>query len=55
MSEKKHNHFDSPNTNKMQAVVIDHKTTIYIALDADPDEARQRFLYRTNPKKEILS
>ena len=55
MSEKKHTHFDSPNTSKMQAVVIDHKTTIYISLDADPEEARQRFLYRTNPKKPILS
>jgi hypothetical protein len=55
MSEKKHTHIDSPNTNKMQAVVIDHKTTIYIALDADPEEAKQRFLFRTTAKKVILS
>jgi hypothetical protein len=55
MNDKKHTHFDSPNTNKMQAVVIDHKTTIYISLDADPDKARQRFLFRTNPKKEVFS
>jgi hypothetical protein len=55
MNDKKHNHFDSPNTGKLQAVVIDHKTTIYIAMDADPVEAKKRFLYRTNPKREVLS
>jgi hypothetical protein len=55
MSEKKHIHIDSPNTSKLQAVVIDHKTTIYVSLDADPEEARQRFLFRTSAKKVILS
>ncbi len=55
MSEKKQANFDSPNVGKLQAVEIDHKTTIYIALDADPVEAKKRYLYRTNPKTITLS
>ncbi len=55
MSEKKHNNYDSPDVGKLQAVEIDHKTTIYIAKDADPVEAKQRYLYRINPKTIILS
>lgn len=55
MSEKKQNNYDSPNVGKLQAVIIDHKTTIYIALDADPNEAKQRYLSRTNPKDTIIS
>jgi hypothetical protein len=31
MSEKKIIHMESPNMNKLQAVVIVHQTTIYIA------------------------
>ena len=55
MGEKKQNVFDSPNIGKLQAVEIDHKTTIYIALDADPVEAKKRYLNRINPKAIILS
>jgi hypothetical protein len=55
MSEKKAPHLESPNVNKLQAVVIDHKTTIYIAMDADPEEARKRYLFRINPKAISLS
>lgn len=55
MSEKKHNNYDSPDLGKLQAVEIDHKTTIYIAKGADPEEAKQRYLYRINPKTIILS
>jgi hypothetical protein len=54
MSEKKHAHFDSPNVAKLQAVEIDRKTTIYIALGADPVEAKKRYLFRTNTKTAIL-
>jgi len=50
MSEKKSNNFESPNISKLQAVVIDHKTTIYIANGANPEEARKRYLSRMNPK-----
>jgi hypothetical protein len=55
MSEKKGVNYESPNVNKLQAVVIDHKTTIYIATDADPVEAKKRYLFRINPKTIILS
>ncbi|MEI8048638.1 MAG: hypothetical protein WCI92_14755 [Bacteroidota bacterium] len=55
MSEKKGNNFESPNINKMQAVVIDNKTTIYIDLGADPDEAKKRYLSRIDRKAIITS
>jgi hypothetical protein len=50
--EKKQLVFKSPDLNKMQVVVIDHRTKIYIALDADPEEARARyFARRASPVK----
>jgi len=36
---------------KMQAVVIDIRTVIYIALGADPEEARKRYISRIGVKK----
>ncbi len=53
MSEKKHNTFDSPDVRKLQAIQIDEKTTIFIALDADPEEARRRYLARIRTKTVI--
>jgi hypothetical protein len=38
--------FKSPDLSKMKAVIIDHRTTIYIALDADIEEARTRYFLR---------
>jgi hypothetical protein len=38
-------------TSKKQAVKIDHRTTIYIALDKDPEEARQKYLERNSISK----
>ncbi|MFA5973420.1 MAG: hypothetical protein WC780_13805 [Lentimicrobiaceae bacterium] len=55
MSEKKSLNFESPNVSKMQAVEIDHKTTIYIAIGADPEEAKSRYLARINRKEIVLS
>jgi hypothetical protein len=55
MSEKKAVLFESPNLSKLQSVVIDSKTTIYIALDADPVEAKKRYLTRINRKAITLS
>jgi hypothetical protein len=52
MSEKKQTVFKSPDITKLQEVVIDVKTIIYIALDADPAEARSRYLSRFGPKKD---
>ena len=55
MSEKKVNHCESPNLSRLQAVIIDSKTTIYIAQDADPVEAKNRYLNRINRKGIVLS
>lgn len=55
MSEKRSNNYESPNVSKLQAVVIDIKTTIYIPLDADPEEAKQRYMARINRKTIVLS
>ena len=51
MFEKKQATFKSPDLNKMQAVIIDHRTKIYIALDADPEEARTRYFTRLSSKR----
>jgi len=49
--DKKQPAFKSPDLNKMQVVVIDHRTKIYIAPDADPEEARARYLSRRSQTK----
>jgi hypothetical protein len=46
--QKKHMTFKSPDTRKMQEVIIDARTKMYIALGADPEEARSRYLNRLN-------
>lgn len=48
--KKKKNDFESPDLNKMQAVFIDNRTTIYIELGANIEEAKERFLSRANRK-----
>jgi hypothetical protein len=44
--DKKQVTFKTPDLSKMQEVVIDVRTRIYIDPDADPDEARERYLAR---------
>ena len=51
MYEKKQSQIKSPDLKTLQAVVIDPRTKIYIALDADPVEARNRYLSRFADKK----
>jgi len=51
MVEKKQNIFKSPDITKLQEVVIDAKTIIYIPLDGDAEEARSRYLERVNRKR----
>jgi len=46
MHERKSNDFKTPDITKMQEVVINYRTKIYIAVGADPEEARTRFLDR---------
>lgn len=38
--------FKSPDIDKMQEVVINHNTKIYIAVGADPEEAKSRYWNR---------
>ena len=51
MYEKKVIIHKTPDLAKMQAVVIDQRTIIYIAIDADPKEAKQRYMSRPNAYK----
>ena len=51
MFDKKQNSVKSPDLNKMQEVIIDVRTKIYIPLEADPAEARTRYLSRFGVKK----
>ena len=44
--EKKAITFKSPDISKMQEVVIDLRTRIYISLDADPVQAKAQYLAR---------
>ena len=48
--EKKPIVFKSPDTGKLQEVIIDFKTRIYIAVGADPEEAKIRYLTRFDKK-----
>jgi len=41
----------SPDLTKLQAVVIDMRTIIYISIDADPEEAKSRYISRLGFKK----
>lgn len=51
MYDKKQNTFKSPDLTKMQEVIIDLRTKIYIAVGADPQEARNRYFNRIGNKK----
>ncbi len=42
----------SPDLSKMKEVIIDHRTKIYIALDADAEEARSRYHFRNAAKRD---
>jgi hypothetical protein len=46
MFEKKTSTFKSPDLSQLKEVIIDHRTKIYIAPDADSEEARNRYLSR---------
>ena len=47
---KKQNIYKSPELSKLQEVVIDYRTKIYIASGADPFEARNRFISKYGSK-----
>jgi hypothetical protein len=53
MLEKKQSTFSTPDLKKMQEVVIDFRTKIYIGLNDDPKIARERYLSRFNKMKKF--
>ncbi|HEX7494141.1 MAG TPA: hypothetical protein VF346_07970 [Bacteroidales bacterium] len=54
MQERKQIVFKTPDITKMQEVVINQRTKIYIAVGADPDEARSRYWARQDAKGKML-
>lgn len=51
MAEKKPDTHASPDISRLKEIIIDHRTRIYIPLDADVEEAKFRYLNRLTPKK----
>ncbi len=49
--QKKYVSFKTPDVEKMQEVVIDERTKLYIALDASAEEARKRYFDKMRAKK----
>jgi hypothetical protein len=54
MQERKQTNFKTPDITKMQEVVINPRTKIYIAVGADAEEARSRYWARQDTKGKIL-
>ena len=54
MQEKKQTVFKTPDITRMQEVVINARTKIYIALGADAEEARSRYWARQDAKGKVL-
>jgi hypothetical protein len=54
MQERKQNVFKTPDITKMQEVVINHRTKIYIAVGADAEEARSRYWARQDTKNKPM-
>ncbi len=54
MQEKKTTIFKTPDITRLQEVIINSRTKIYIAIGADPEEARSRYIARQEAKGKIL-
>lgn len=54
MQERKQNNFKTPDITKMQEVVINPRTKIYIAVGANAEEARSRYWDRQNAKGKVM-
>ena len=54
MQEKKQTVFKTPDVTKMQEVVINPRTRLYIAIGADPEEARSRYWTRQDAKGKVF-
>jgi len=46
--------FKTPDLSKMQEIVIDGRTRIYIAPGADPEKARTRYLSRMESRDKVF-
>jgi hypothetical protein len=51
--QKKNITFKTPDISKMQEVIIDARTKMYIAVGADPEEARLRYVNRLQTKDKV--
>jgi hypothetical protein len=49
--DRKATSYKSPDLSKLQEVIIDFKTKIYIAVGADPEEAKLRYFAKLDLKK----
>lgn len=54
MQERKQIVFKTPDITKMQEVVINYRTKLYIAIDADPELARSKYWARQDAKGKLL-
>ncbi len=54
MFEKKPTAYKSPDLTDLQEVIINDKTKLYIAVGADPEEARTRYFSRNDIKNKQL-
>lgn len=54
MLERKPTIQKTPDITKMQEVIINHRTKIYIPIGADPEEARSRYQARQDEKGRAL-
>jgi hypothetical protein len=54
MQVKSNNNFKTPDITKMQEVIINARTRIYIRMGADPEEARIRYQARQEAKGKVI-
>jgi hypothetical protein len=55
MYEKKQINLKSPDLSKLQVVVIDSRTRIYVALGTDPEEAKIHYIAKLEAKNTFYS
>jgi hypothetical protein len=48
---KKNTQVKSPDLSKLKEVIIDYRTKIYIAPEADVEEAKNRYLFRNTERR----
>jgi len=55
MQDKKQNSYKTPDLSKMQEVIIDARTKIYIAIGANAEEAKSRYRTRQEAKGKMFA